>query len=714
VRLIGAYRDSERTADAGLQEFVADLARESRVQVLRLEPLADAAAARLITERMPEGTEPAVVVPAIVRRAGGVPFFLISYLENLRPDETGEAELSLPWTVAQVIRQRVVALPAPAQELLGVAAAVGRVMSHSLLVCLTGRSDEEVIEALETAVDARLLAEDAQSGYRFAHDLIRETIEDGLSAGRRRLLHRRIGEALEGDPRSSPELLAFHFTLGDDDAKAITYIEEAGDQAQLRVAHTTAAILFQQAIDRLERMERSEDAVRLYEKLGGALYRSAHNDEAIVALERAHTGYLAAGDEDGGARVIVRLVDAHFRRGTSEDDMARSLGLADSGHGSGATAAFESNRLPLEGVARLLFANPSPPRMLAVGRSLTRAGRQTGDQSLQMRGTRVQAAGLIELGRVAEGAALLETTIPRDPVADRDERAVELAVLLSAAYLVMGALDRSQTLSQRMLAGAESTGDEVVAAMHTVILAAVQFVQGDWSRGRDLLRGALERSTAAGPSAMMVRLTGIVAKCLIWDGRREEARSHLEASLERSRSMRIDATERGALVDLAALDLLEGRPEAALSRTQLLLAGDHSWEYVVSLFSTVAEAYLQLEDLERARSHARRAMAEARRTECWVTGAHALEIYGLVEARAGDGDAARAAYVEGLQRARNMPFPYGEARLLYACGLLDQQEGDRVSGETKRADALAILDRLGAAQAVNDMHLLASPFWPAR
>src|SRR5262249_31928457 len=70
VQVIGAYRDSERATDAHLQEFVADLARDSQVQVVKLEPLPDAAAERLLTDRIPEDAAPRSVVPAIVRRAG--------------------------------------------------------------------------------------------------------------------------------------------------------------------------------------------------------------------------------------------------------------------------------------------------------------------------------------------------------------------------------------------------------------------------------------------------------------------------------------------------------------------------------------------------------------------------------------------------------------------------------------------------------------------
>ena len=169
--------------------------------------------------------------------------------------------------------------------------------------------------------------------------------------------------------------------------------------------------------------------------------------------------------------------------------------------------------------------------------------------------------------------------------------------------------------------------------------------------------------------------------------------------------MRIDASERAALVDLADLDLLEGHPEAALRRLQPALLKEPSFEYVVPLSATLAVAHLQLANLKEARSDAQRALAEARRSGCWVHGVRALEICGMVEARRGDCHVARALYGEGLQRVRSIPFPYGEANLLYACGLLDQREGDRPSAKAKFADAVGILERLGAARDAHRVRL---------
>ena len=218
VRVIGAYRDSETPARLG--ECVADLARASLVQVLPLGPLTDTDAGQLLLQLAPPGEQVPAVLSAIVRRAGGVPFFLVSYAEQVSGGGQGGAPLAVPWTVAQVIGQRVAVMPGPAKELLSVAAVAGRVVPHALLAQVAGGDDEQVLEAVETALEARLLAEDGPDGYRFTHDLIRETVENGLSSARRRRLHRRIGQALERQPGASAESLAFHFSHSGEDGTA--------------------------------------------------------------------------------------------------------------------------------------------------------------------------------------------------------------------------------------------------------------------------------------------------------------------------------------------------------------------------------------------------------------------------------------------------------------------------------------------------------------
>jgi hypothetical protein len=157
----------------------------------------------------------------------------------------------------------------------------------------------------------------------------------------------------------------------------------------------------------------------------------------------------------------------------------------------------------------LLYAQGSYAKMVTLGRSLARAGRAADDSKMQAIGVRVEGSGLICLGRMAEGTALLAGALPADP-ATGDLGAAEGAVLLSAAYLAMGEADRCAALSERMLAAAERAGDQTLTAVHTVFLAGVCYVRGDWDRGRGLVARAQELF-AASSSPMAVRVAGVLA-----------------------------------------------------------------------------------------------------------------------------------------------------------------------------------------------------------
>jgi len=698
LRVIGAYRDSE--TPARLDELVADLVRTSLVRVLPLGPLTDADAERLLLQLAPQGEQMPPVLSAIVRRAGGVPFFLVSYAEQVRGGGHGGAPLAVPWTVAQVIGQRVAVLPGPAKELLSVAAVAGTVVPHTLLAQVTGSDDEQVLQAVETALEARLLAEDGPDGYRFTHDLIRETVENGLSAARRRRLHRRIGQALEHQPGASAESLAYHFSHSGEDATAAGYLKLAGDQAQQRIAYATAAEFYAAAAERLQAAGRPAEVVPVTEKQGVALYRAGHYDAAITALEDALAGYRAADDAEGVARVAGRLANAHYRRGTSHDALGEMADMAEGDPALAPGAASPGTLTWWEGLLLLLYAEGSYTKMVTLGRSLAQAGRAADDSQMQAIGTRVEGGALIHLGRLAEGAALMAAALPADPPLG-DDRAVQAASLLGAAYLSMGSTDRCAALSERMLAAAERAGDQLVIAMHTTMLAGVCYVRGDWDRGRDLASRALE-CFAASSSPVAVRWVGVLAPTMIWHGAWDQARAYLEGSLQAARSVQLVSIEWTALTHLADLDLLDGRPQDAVARMHPVTADrplpaveDLTWDTPVELFSVLAEAHLEVGDLDRARAYAGRAVDHARRMGAWVQGIRALEVHGMVLARDGHHDLARAVYQEGLDRARAMPFPYGQARLLHADALLDRQQEDHTAAHAKLAQALAIFERLG-------------------
>jgi predicted ATPase len=262
---VGAYRDTEvRPADP-LGLLLADLAQARRVRHHALGPLPLEDAAILLDDLLAgvAGAE-RTAHEAVLHHAGGVPFFLVSYAQAL---QQGSAQ-GVPWDLGQGVRQRVALLPERAGQLLGVAAIVGRRVPHALLLAVAGQPEDAVLAGLEAACRARLLLEEGDDGYTFAHDVIREVVEADVGAARRALLHRRVAEALEGDSGgASPELLAYHYARGGVPDKAVVYLELAGDRAWAQRAQGAAETHYREVLDRLVALGRTQDAVRVREKL---------------------------------------------------------------------------------------------------------------------------------------------------------------------------------------------------------------------------------------------------------------------------------------------------------------------------------------------------------------------------------------------------------------------------------------------------------------
>src|SRR5262249_16678785 len=157
LRVIGAYRDTEVGPRHPLATLLGDLAHAGLATQRTLAPLEEADAGRLLDAVLAEQGAPAGGdsgrAPG-VRRAGGGRLLVVSWGQALRAglDAAGAGgPVGVPWDVAQGLRQRLAALPESGQELLGVAAIVGREAPRALLLAVAGRAEQEVVAALEGA-----------------------------------------------------------------------------------------------------------------------------------------------------------------------------------------------------------------------------------------------------------------------------------------------------------------------------------------------------------------------------------------------------------------------------------------------------------------------------------------------------------------------------------------------------------------------------------
>ncbi len=197
------------------------------------------------------------VASVIHQRTVGNPFFvgelvrLLTSEQRLTPSAVREA---LPAQVEDVLRRRLERLPQQTVALLTVGALAGGPVDVDTLAAVTGLDADAVLDACESALLAGLLVED-QAGFALCHDLVRQTLEHGVSRARRVRLHARLADAVRARAPLTPQdvvAVARHLRLAEPvvgPAAAIPYLLSTADDALGRNAHREAERLLEQALD---------------------------------------------------------------------------------------------------------------------------------------------------------------------------------------------------------------------------------------------------------------------------------------------------------------------------------------------------------------------------------------------------------------------------------------------------------------------------------
>ena len=301
VLIVAAYRDAEVSAEHPLAATLAELARETETDRLKLGGLSEQELARFI-ELTTGTTPPANLVAAIHSQTDGSPLFVGELVRLLAEDghlrdPSGEAisRLPIPQTVRAVIGRRLHQLPADCRGDLSLASVLGREFRLAALERLSGRSSGALLNSLDDALDARVVVEPPGThGFlRFSHALVRDTLYEGIGTGERVRLHQMAGEALEVlyahdlDPHLAE--LAHHFheaAPGGASDLAISYAWRAGDRAARLLAYEEAVRLYRMAIEALSARGQVDEEARceLLLALGEALTRAGDPTAAKEAF----------------------------------------------------------------------------------------------------------------------------------------------------------------------------------------------------------------------------------------------------------------------------------------------------------------------------------------------------------------------------------------------------------------------------------------------
>jgi len=293
---------------------------------------------------------PAVDVDLLLAETHGLPMLVREYVEALRsaevPGATGTsadggqlADWWPPASVRELFLGRLRAASEPTLQVLTAAAVLGSDADADLLQAVSGRGEDEIVEAIEEAVARSLLTEDpppavgGAPSYRFRYEAMRKTAYDSASLARRRLLHGRAADVLaprhQRDPVGTPAgTVAEHLQLAGRDDAAAEWWWLAAARARELYAHTEARGYLARAL------------ALGYPQLPG---RIALGEELVVlgryreALAEFETAAAIASGQRGGDRAALagiehKLADVHHRLGDwdlAEAHLATVAELAD-------------------------------------------------------------------------------------------------------------------------------------------------------------------------------------------------------------------------------------------------------------------------------------------------------------------------------------------------------------------------------------------------
>ena len=325
----------------------------SFMQKMQLEPLPQEDTISLFTALVGASAPLAPLASTVCERSGGNPFFLEEIVQNLH--ETGAlaqskssrsswpkpGQWTLPTTVQGVLASRLDRLPLTAKMLLQTASVIGRDAPRSILAQVTEMPESEFEETLHLLEVRELLHESAfypEIVYSFKHALTQEVAYHGLLQTHRSLLHEQTGDVIEKLYADKlPEyasLLAYHYQHSANAAKALQYLNLAGQRASALYADEDAQHFWEEALRILARQprtpQRDRQEIRTRLSLINVLSRQ-HNDDTLIRTQfaAAETICQQLHDESLLAELHATLAVAYILRGRPRQGLPHARAAKD-------------------------------------------------------------------------------------------------------------------------------------------------------------------------------------------------------------------------------------------------------------------------------------------------------------------------------------------------------------------------------------------------
>lgn len=300
--IVATARSGEEDDNPSFGRLVRQLERDGRLTKIALGPLDRTATAQLAAEVAGHPLEEAALVRAF-RETEGHPLFIVERGRMDLANEAGADSRALP-RVQAVVEARLAMLSGDARAAAEVAAAIGRDFTFDVLAQASDLEEAALVPAIDELWRRHIVRVQGDDRWDFSHDRIREIAYASIPPARRRLIHRRIAQAMELlfterlDEVSGS--IAAHLDRGGQPARAIAFFERAAEVATRMLANEEAIRSLTRALALLDTLPGGRDrderelalrarlSVSLNSARGYAAPEVEQNMERVFALSAAH------------------------------------------------------------------------------------------------------------------------------------------------------------------------------------------------------------------------------------------------------------------------------------------------------------------------------------------------------------------------------------------------------------------------------------------
>jgi tetratricopeptide (TPR) repeat protein len=518
---------------------------------LRLDPLAGADGAAMLTALLGEGDELSPLKRLIAERTGGNPFFIEEIVQGLFEDGAlvrngavritrSLSQLRLPPSVQGMLAARVDRLPRPQKDLLQTLAVIGREARLRLVREVTSAEEVLLSQNLADLCAAEFIYEQPVIGdteFVFKHALTQEVAYSSLLIERRKELHERVGywtEKLFADKLDDHlDALAHHYSHSDNAAKAIEYLKRAAQQAADRSAVSEAERQLHDAVSLLvlgpTTPDRDSRELELQTALCTLLVsRSFAAHEREDPLQRAYKLCERLGDQRETLPVRFQLGQFYIMR-----------------------ARFSEARQLTE--RALTLANSAEDRILAAGvhENLAECNFWTGD----LRGAPVHFARALADCANASPPALIRLY--------GFDLWLMSAGFLSIVQLLMGQPDRAIELERRIIERARSSSHPYSHAIGLQMAAVTRWVRRDMSATSEIAIEALQMCDEYGFHEMGGLIKQFDGWAQFWRGERALGIAEMNEAIQDLKAVGSSTASSSRFALLAEMQLENGEIGAA-------------------------------------------------------------------------------------------------------------------------------------------------------